>query len=87
MHHGAVLQCGAVERSDPADPNQKEEQIVDAIKVAEYARALYSTHGDRAEAEVAQKMRDCESAGKADEAEDWKAVRQAIRQLRGPNQG
>ncbi|MFW8635287.1 hypothetical protein [Cribrihabitans pelagius] len=59
---------------------------MDAVKAAEYARALYSAHGDRAEAEAAQKMRQCEEAGKSDEASDWKAVRQAIRSLRGPNQ-
>lgn len=59
---------------------------MDAIKAAELARALYSAHGDRAEAEAAQKMRECEDAKKTEEAEDWRAVRQAIRQLRGPNQ-
>lgn len=59
---------------------------MDPIKTAEYARALYSTHGDRAEAEAAQRMRNCQAAGKTGEAEDWRAVRQAIRQLRGPNE-
>ncbi|CRL11802.1 hypothetical protein [Phaeobacter italicus] len=59
---------------------------MDAIKTAEYARALYSAHGDRAEAEVAQKMRICQESGKTAEAEDWKSVRQMIRSLRGPNQ-
>ncbi|KUJ80609.1 hypothetical protein AVO45_06075 [Ruegeria marisrubri] len=60
---------------------------MDAIKAAEYARALYSAHGDKAEAEAAQKMRACEAAGNMSEAKDWEAVRQAIRQIRGPNQG
>ncbi len=60
---------------------------MDAIKTAEYARALYTAHGDRAEAEAAQKMRECEEAGNPHEARDWEAVRQAIRQIRGPNQG
>jgi hypothetical protein len=31
-------------------------------------------------------MNDCESAGKADEAEDWRKIRQAISELRGPPQ-
>lgn len=61
--------------------------MMDAIQTAQYARALYASHGDKAEAEAAQKERECQEAGKADEARDWKAVRQAIRQLRGPNQG
>lgn len=60
---------------------------MDAIQTAEYARALYGAHGDRAEAEVAQRARACEAANKPEEAAQWQAVRQAIRQLRGPNQG
>ncbi|WP_323783858.1 hypothetical protein [Leisingera sp.] len=59
---------------------------MDTIKAAEYARALYAAHGDKAEAEAAQKMRSCQEAGKDSEAADWKAVRQAVRALRGPNQ-
>ena len=59
---------------------------MDAIKVAEYAHALYSSHGDKAEAEASKKMRQCEEAGQSDEATNWKAIRQAIRSLRGPNQ-
>ncbi len=55
-------------------------------KVAEYARALYDAHGDKAEAEASQKIRECEEANRDDEASDWKAIRQAIRSLRGPNQ-
>ena len=54
--------------------------------VAEYARALYDTHGDKAEAEAAQKMRAAEEAGNAEELEQWRAVREAIRALRGANE-
>ena len=60
---------------------------MDAIQTAQYARALYTAHGDRAEAEAAQRMRECEAAGNVQEAKDWQAVRQNIRQMRGPNQG
>ncbi len=60
---------------------------MDALKTAEYARALYSVHGDQAEAEAARKMRECEAAGEARQAQDWLAVRRTIRQIRGPNQG
>ena len=59
---------------------------MDGEKIVEYARALYSAHGDRAEAEVAQKVQDCEAAGKAGEAQDWKAIRTAIKEMRGPIQ-
>ncbi|MGD9862331.1 MAG: hypothetical protein AB7S99_03870 [Pseudodonghicola sp.] len=60
---------------------------MDALQTAQYAQALYGTHGDRAEAEVARKARECEAANKPEEARQWQAVRSAIRTLRGPNQG
>ncbi|WP_422033102.1 hypothetical protein [Roseovarius sp.] len=60
---------------------------MDAIQTTEYARALFSARGNKAMAEAAQRMRDCEEAGKTDEAEDWKRIRLAISELRGPNQG
>lgn len=55
--------------------------------IIDYARALYDAHGDKAEAEAAQKMNAAEAAGKASEAEEWRAVREAVRGLRGANQG
>lgn len=60
---------------------------MDAIRTAEYARALFSAHGDRAEAEAAQRMRECEEAGRSDEARDWKKIRRAVNGMRGPRQG
>ena len=60
---------------------------MDALQTAEYARALYGAHGDKAEAEAAQKALQCEQEMRHDEAKQWQAVRRAIRQLRGPNQG
>lgn len=56
-------------------------------KVADYARALYEAHGDSAEAEAAQKMAAAEAVGNAEEADQWRAVREAVRALRGANQG
>lgn len=56
-------------------------------KVAEYARSLYEAHGDKAEAEAAQKMAAAEEAGKTEEVEQWRAIREAVRALRGANQG
>jgi hypothetical protein len=41
--------------------------------------------GDKAEYAAAQKARDCEARGAADEAEQWRKVREKIRILRGPN--
>ena len=60
---------------------------MDAVQTAQHARALYGAHGNKAEAEAARKARECEMANKHGEAEHWQAVRRAIRELRGPNQG
>lgn len=60
---------------------------MDAIQTAEYARALLSAHGPRAEAEAARKARESQTAGRKDEAENWNAIRQAVMQRRGPSQG
>jgi len=49
----------------------------------DYAHRLYRAHGDKAEYEAAQKAL---SASDPKEAEDWRKVRELIRQLRGPNQ-
>ena len=60
---------------------------MEATKIAEYAQALYSAHGDRAEAEAAQRANAALTEKKTSEAETWQAVRASIRRLRGPNQG
>lgn len=61
--------------------------MMDAVRTTEYARALFSVHGDRAEAEAARRMRDCADAGRGDEAEDWKKIRLVVSEMRGPRQG
>jgi len=58
---------------------------MDAIKIAEYARQLLSAHGDKAEAEAAQKAGAAEKAGNADDADLWNKVRAAIATMRGPH--
>ena len=52
----------------------------------QHARKLYAAHGDRAEFEAAQRARKSLEAGNKEEAEDWRRIRSAIRQLRGPNE-
>ncbi len=54
--------------------------------VDDYARRLYSAHGDRAEFEAAQRARECEDQGRYETAEQWRQVRSRIRILRGPNE-
>jgi hypothetical protein len=60
---------------------------METSKVAEYARALYEAHGDKAEAEAAQRAKRHEEAGDVKDAETWRAVRAAIREIRGAHQG
>lgn len=60
---------------------------MEASKVAEYARALYEAHGDKAEVEAAQKAKQHEDAGEKKDAETWRAIRAAIREIRGAHQG
>ncbi|WP_108258571.1 hypothetical protein [Mangrovicoccus ximenensis] len=59
---------------------------MDMNQISQHAHALYRAHGDRAEAEAAQKSKLCESRGDMEEAEEWNAIRGAIRMLRGPNE-
>jgi len=55
-------------------------------RVTEFARALYDSHGDKAEAEAAKKAKEYEEAGEERDAADWNAIRAAIRTIRGANQ-
>lgn len=50
----------------------------------QYAQALYTAHGDKAEAEAAQKVVSAEDAGDQEEAEKWRLIRGHIKELRGP---
>ncbi|NNE86781.1 MAG: hypothetical protein HKN27_01790 [Silicimonas sp.] len=56
-------------------------------KITEYARALYAAHGDKAEAEAAQKAKGFESRGDVASAETWRAIRRAIKEFRGARAG
>ncbi len=60
---------------------------MDMIKVNEYAQALYSAHGDKAELEAARRQSQHEAAGEKTEADNWRSIRASLRQMRGPNQG
>ena len=55
-------------------------------EITQYARALYEAHGDKAEAEAAQKAKKLNDAGDATEAETWRAVQRAIREIRGAHE-
>ena len=59
---------------------------MEMAKITEYARALYEAHGDKAEAEAAQKARQHEDAGETEEAKTWRAIRKAIGEMRGAHE-
>lgn len=58
---------------------------MDITQVEDYAHRLYAAHGDKAEAEAAQKAAAAKEAGDEKQAEDWNRIRNAIRALRGAN--
>ena len=57
-------------------------KITDVTAMAEQ---LLAAHGDKAEAEVAQRATAADEAGNSDEAEQWRKVRTALNALRGPH--
>lgn len=59
---------------------------MEMAKITQYARSLYEAHGDKAEAEAAQKAKALEDAGDMAEAETWRAVQRAIREIRGAHE-
>ncbi|MEQ9258389.1 MAG: hypothetical protein RIG84_04760 [Roseovarius sp.] len=61
--------------------------MIDAIQATQHARALLDARGAKALAEASQKMKDCEEAGQTEEAENWRKIRMALSEMRGPHQG
>lgn len=59
---------------------------MDHKDLVQYARSLYDAHGDKAEAEAAQKAAAARTAGKADDAATWEKIRGHIKELRGATQ-
>jgi hypothetical protein len=58
---------------------------MDMNEVHDYARRYLGTHGERAEAEAAQKIAECEKAGDKAQVEDWRRIQAAIKEMRGPH--
>ncbi len=59
---------------------------MDHKDLVQYARSLYDAHGDRAEAEAAQKAVSARDQDKPGEAAKWTSIREHIRELRGARQ-
>jgi hypothetical protein len=61
--------------------DMRENEIID------YARRLLDAHGDKAEAEAAQKVREFEQQKNTDQQETWQKIRAAITELRASQIG
>jgi hypothetical protein len=57
---------------------------MDHKDLVQYARSLYDAHGDKAEAEAAQKASAARAAGETEDAAKWDKIRTHISELRGP---
>ncbi len=55
-----------------------------ATEIQAHARKLYEAMGSKALAEAAQKAKAFESGGKKDDAETWRRIEAALRQMQGP---
>ncbi len=52
--------------------------------IPDYARRLFEAHGMRAIAEAARKAVALEQQGRRQEAQVWRRVEEALKELRGP---
>ena len=52
-------------------------------EIHDYARRFVTTHGDRAGVEAAQKVAECEKLGEKHQAQDWRRIQAAIKEMRG----
>ena len=48
---------------------------MNTMQITQHANALYRVHGDRAEAEAAQMVRQCQTEGKQEQADNWQAIK------------
>ena len=67
--------------------NRKEDGVMKMgeIDIHDYARQLLEAHGEMAVVEAAQKARSFEETGETEEAETWRHIEAALKQMRGPN--
>jgi hypothetical protein len=57
-----------------------------ASEVHNYASQLLRLHGDEAQIIAARKALECERQGDHREAEDWRRVRDALKEMKGPHE-
>lgn len=55
-----------------------------ASQVHDFASRLLKEHGDKAELIAAQRVLECEKRGDRREAEDWRRIRDTLKEMKGP---
>ena len=55
-----------------------------AVEIQDHARKLMDAHGQKAVAEAAQKAKSFEDQGRKDDAQDWRRIETALKQMQGP---
>jgi len=56
-----------------------------AVEIQDHARKLMDAHGAKAIAEAAQKARAFEVQGDRQQAEDWRRIEAALKEMQGPH--
>lgn len=56
-----------------------------ATQIQEHARKLLEVHGDKAVVEAAQKAKALEDSGATEDAQVWRKIEAALKQMRGPH--
>jgi len=57
-----------------------------AMEIQEHARKLLDAHGDKALVEAAQKAKALEAQGDTEQAQTWRRIEAALRQIQGPHE-
>jgi hypothetical protein len=55
-----------------------------AVEIQEHARKLLQAHGPKAISEAAQKAKSFEVKGDQTQAQDWRRIEEALKQMNGP---
>jgi hypothetical protein len=58
---------------------------MNAVEIQAHARKLYEVHGPKAIAEAAQMIQQLEQGADKRLVEDWRRIRSALQQFRGPH--
>jgi hypothetical protein len=68
----------------PGRSRAKRRSQMRAVEIQDHARKLMDAHGMKALAEAAQKARAFEQQGDAEQADTWRKIEAALREMQGP---